>query len=180
MAGRSALNAEMQVQPLLWHLIYILAGECHSLLQNIGTLSNCKSLITLLSCGVMATSRSLKAKIPGSTPGGTIGRSTVAWDSPIGTPLFNLLFYSCSPTGRGSCLKNSLCVGSTPTRSTKYPYPRDGTGRRSGLRNQLFVGSTPTEGTKYRGVAQLGIELPLWKRKVAGSNPAIPTMSNKW
>jgi hypothetical protein len=96
--------------------------------------------------------------------------------------LLYLPFYSCGPTGRGGCLKNSPCVDSNPTRSTKCCCSP--TGRGAGLRNQrLWVSpsetltrTTPTSSTKYRGVAQLGIELPLWKRKVAGSNPAIPTI----
>ena len=31
----------------------------------------------------------------------------------------------------------------------------------------------------HRGVAQLGLELPLWKRKVVGSNPTIPTLERR-
>jgi hypothetical protein len=59
----------------------------------------------------------------------------------------SFLLHSCSPTGRGDCFKNSLRVSSILTRSTTY-----------------------------RDVAQLGLELPLWKRKVVGSNPTIPTI----
>jgi hypothetical protein len=53
---------------------------------------------------------------------------------------------SCSPIGRGGCLKNSLfCTGSTPVRST------------NGMWRNL-------------------VARQLWELKVAGSNPAIPTI----
>lgn len=64
----------------------------------------------------------------------------------LGHDLYPPVSYSCSPIGRGGCLKHSSCVGSNPTRST----------------NQ-------------RDVIQRS-EALVWDQGVVGSNPTIPTI----
>jgi hypothetical protein len=74
------------------------------------------------------TCRSLKAETPGTLRedfANDAWRDSWEVNSRLGFPYWNFSAkppssYSCSPIGRGGCLKNSLCVGSIPTRSTKY------------------------------------------------------------
>ena len=99
---------------------------------------------------------------------------------------------SCSPIGRGGCLKTSQCAGSTPARSTTCSFKIlvvqnscccSPTGRGAGLRNQrLWVSpngdasrTTPTSSTKHRDVIQRS-EALVWDQGVVGSNPTIPTI----
>jgi hypothetical protein len=105
---------------------------------------------------------------------------------------------SCSPTGRGGCLKNSLCTGSTPVRSTNYRdviqwsearvwdsgvvgsnptiptiCPCDETGKRAGLRNQILWVQIPPR-VLYGSLAQW-LEFPPFKRSDRSSSLWRPT-----